>query len=77
MMIMQQLLTNHIFLDKMTVEKLIKILEQCPRDAEVKFWGGFEPAHELGAMDFNVKENTLYINDAECLDSDDYIQLEE
>jgi hypothetical protein len=61
----------------MTIEKLIKILKKCPKDAEVKFWGGFEPAHELGAMDFDVNQNTLYINDAECLSLDDYIKLEE
>jgi hypothetical protein len=61
----------------MKVSELIKILKKCPKDAEVKFWSGLEPAHELGAMDFNVDENTLYINDAECLELDDYIKLEE
>ena len=60
----------------MKVKELIKILQKCPKDAEVRFWSGLEPAHELGAMDFDVDENTLYINDAECLSSDDYIQLE-
>jgi hypothetical protein len=61
----------------MTVEELIKKLEQCSNDTEVKFWSGLEPAHELGAMDFDVNQNTLYINDAECLSLDDYIKLEE
>ena len=60
----------------MKVGELIKQLKKCPKDAEVKFWSGFEPAHELGAMDFDMDQNTLYINDAECLELDDYIQLE-
>jgi hypothetical protein len=61
----------------MKVKELIKILQKCPKDAEVKFWSGLEPAHELGAMDFDMDQNTLYINDVECLELDDLIQLEE
>ena len=61
----------------MKVEELIKILKKYPKDAEVKFWGGFEPAHELGVMDFDIDQNTLYINDVECLELDDLIKLEE
>jgi len=60
----------------MKVQELIKILKKCPKDAEVKFWSGVEPAHELGAMDFDVDQNTLYINDAECLSEEDLIPLE-
>jgi hypothetical protein len=61
----------------MKTQELIKILKKCLKDVEVKFWSGVEPAHKLGAMDFNLDQNTLYINDAECLELDDYIKLEE
>lgn len=61
----------------MKVNELIKLLKKCPKDAEVKFWSGFEPEHELGALDLDVEKNTLYINDAECLELDDLIKLEE
>ena len=61
----------------MTVEELIKKLEQCSKDTEVKFWSGLEPAHELGTMDLDTEENILYINDASCLGLDDYIYIEE
>lgn len=61
----------------MTVEELIKKLEQCSNDTEVKFWSGLEPAHELGTMELDTEKNILYINDASCLDLDDYIYIEE
>ena len=61
----------------MTVEELIKKLEQYSKDIEVKFWSGLEPAHELGTIDLYIDENILYINDANCLGLDDYIYIEE
>ena len=59
----------------MTVDELIKKLEKFPKDVEIKFWSGFEPAHELGTIDLFVDENIVYINDAECLGIDDYIYI--
>jgi hypothetical protein len=60
----------------MKVEELIRILEKAPKDAEVKFWSGFEPEHELGKIDLDIDQNIVYINDAECLGIDDYIYIE-
>jgi len=59
----------------MTVEELIKKLEQCSNDTEVKFWTGLEPAHDFGTIELDLNENIVYINDARCLGMDDYIYI--
>ena len=74
-MIMKQLLTNHIFLDKMKVNELIKKLEKYPKDANVIFWTGRANDLEIGNLNFFPEENLVSIEELGCLGEDDLIYI--
>ena len=74
-MIMKLLLTNHIFLDKMKVNELIKQLKKYPKDANVIFWTGGANDLEIGNLNFFPEENLVSIEELGCLGEDDLIYI--